>query len=49
MNPKVREALGYHGQLPRPIDPHPDYLDEGLLQQVIARGPIYRPTPDPGA
>jgi hypothetical protein len=45
MNPQVREAIGYSGQTPRPIDPHPDYLDDGLLDSVISRGPIYRPTP----
>jgi hypothetical protein len=46
LNPSVREKLGYAGQTPRPIDPHPDYLDDGLLQSVIDGGPIYRPTPD---
>src|SRR5262249_3890434 len=45
MNPSVRQAIGYHGQNPHPIDPHPDYLDDGLLAAVIRRGPIYRPTP----
>ncbi len=45
MNPRVRAALGYDGQTPRPIDPGPDYLDDGLLQSVIDRGPIFRPTP----
>lgn len=45
MNPEVRATLGYLGQGPRPIDPNPDYLDDGLLQSVIDRGPIYRPTP----
>jgi hypothetical protein len=45
MNPRVREAVGYSGQTARPIDPHPDYLDDGLLDSVISRGPIYRPTP----
>jgi len=45
LNPKVREAIGYGGQTPRPIDPRPDYLEEGLLQSVIDRGPVYRPTP----
>ncbi|PYI79592.1 MAG: hypothetical protein DME26_23105 [Verrucomicrobia bacterium] len=44
LNPEVRKKLGYHGQGPRPIDPRPDYLDDGLLQSVIDRGPIYRPT-----
>ena len=47
MNPDVRKAIGYDGQGPRAIDPHPDYLDDGLLQSVISRGPIYRPTSQP--
>ena len=46
LNPRVREKLGYAGQGARPIDPHLDYFDDGLLQSVIDRGPIYRPTPD---
>ena len=45
LNSRVREKLGYAGQTARSIDPHPDYLDDGLLQSVIDRGPIYRPTP----
>jgi hypothetical protein len=45
MNPVVQQAIGYLGQTPRPIDPHPDYLDDGLLDSVIRRGPVYRPTP----
>ncbi len=45
LNPRVREKLGYAGQSARSIDPHPDYFDEGLLQSVIDRGPIYRATP----
>jgi hypothetical protein len=45
LNPKVRALLGYTGQGPQPIDPHADYLDEGLLQSVQSRGPVYRPTP----
>src|SRR6476620_9831181 len=45
LNPQVRARLGYHGQGPRPSDPRPDYLDDGLLQSVMNRGPIYRPTP----
>jgi hypothetical protein len=45
MNQEVRASLGYGGQVARPIDPRPDYLDEGLLQSVIDRGSIYRPTP----
>ena len=42
MNPGVRKAIGYEGQTPQPIDPQPDY--PGLLQSVIDRGRIYRPT-----
>jgi len=45
MNAGVRAALGYDGQAPRPIDPAPDPEAERLLVSVIARGPIYRPTP----
>ena len=45
LNPTVRAKLGYHGQSARPIDPRADYLDDGLLQSVIDRGPVYRPTP----
>jgi hypothetical protein len=45
LDESVRAALGYSGQTARPIDPRPDYLDDGLLQSVIDRGPIYRPTP----
>ena len=41
----VRAKLGYGGQGAKPIDPHPDYLDDDLLQSVISRGPIYRRTP----
>jgi hypothetical protein len=46
MNPDVQRTIGYAGQTPLPIDPHPDYLDDGLLEEVVRRGPIYRPTPD---
>jgi hypothetical protein len=47
MNPEVRQAIGYGGQLQVPIvgeDP-PDYEQDGLLASVVARGPVYRPTP----
>lgn len=46
LNTDVRAKLNYHGQGPRPIDPRPDYLDDSLLQSVLDRGPIYRPTPE---
>jgi hypothetical protein len=46
MSPVTRNALGYPGQESRPFDPHKttDYLDDGLLQPVIDRGPIYKST-----
>lgn len=47
LNPRIRKLIGYPGQKPNP--PYPDeadyYLRDGLLDPVIARGPIYRPTP----
>src|SRR5262245_20093365 len=45
LHPAVREAIDYAGQTARAIDPAPDYLENGLLDSVIKRGPIYRPTP----
>ena len=44
LNTDVRAKLKYDGQNARPIAPREDYLDDGLLQSVIDRGPIYRPT-----
>jgi hypothetical protein len=45
MKPHVRKAVGYTGQGPSPLDPRVDYMEDGLLESVIKRGPIYRPTP----
>jgi len=47
MQPKVRQLIGYPGQENRELDSDatPDYVANGMLQQVIDRGPIYRPTP----
>lgn len=47
LNPDVRTAIGYPGQQPVLIVPDepPDYEQDGLIASVIARGPIYRPTP----
>ena len=47
LNPEVRRAIGYPGQQSVPIVPEdpPDYERDGLLAPVLARGPIYRPTP----
>jgi hypothetical protein len=48
MVPRVRELIGYPGQESRP-DPDPDatppYVANGMLQHVIDRGSIYKPTP----
>lgn len=49
MNPRVRKLLGYPGQAPKPKPAYPDesdyYLEGGILDPVLDRGPIYRPTP----
>ena len=47
MNPTVRRLFGYQGQLAEPIDyeAQPEYLQDDILQLVVQRGPIYRPTP----
>jgi hypothetical protein len=47
MNPEVCERIGYAGQQAIPLDPDapPDYLEDGLLDSVKARPPVYRPTP----
>lgn len=40
----VRERIGYPGQEARPVKAwkYPEYLEEGLTDQVVARGPIYK-------
>jgi hypothetical protein len=47
MSPRVCELLGYPGQESVSYDPYatPNYLTDGMLERVVARGPIYRPTP----
>lgn len=48
MTPEVRQLIGYPGQQSRPdTDPDatPEYVSNGMLQQVIDRGAIFRPTP----
>ena len=42
---RSQQAIGYAGQGPWLMDPRPDYMEDGLLESVIRRGPIYRPTP----
>lgn len=48
MTPQVRALIGYPGQQSRPdTDPDatPEYVVNGMLQKVIDRGVIFRPTP----
>lgn len=44
MSPMVREKLGYPGQESVRYDPHatPEYVSNGMLARVKARGPIFR-------
>jgi len=44
MNPEVKTLIGYPGQEERAIvgDDVPTYID--LLEHVVDRGPVYRPT-----
>ena len=49
INPRVRKLLGFPGPAPAKNPAFPDeaesYLEDGILEVVIQRGPIYRPTP----
>jgi hypothetical protein len=47
LNPEIAERVGYPGRRAIPVDadPEPDWMGDGLLESVKARGPIYRPTP----
>ena len=47
MAPRIRELVGYPGQESLKYDPHevPDYMMDGLLERVVQRGTIYKPTP----
>ena len=40
----VRAAIGYPGQLAKPVTAfdYPAYIEEGLIDQVLERGPIWR-------
>lgn len=44
LSPDIRKLIGYPGQVQRPVadDEEADYED--LLQVVVDRGPIFRPT-----
>jgi hypothetical protein len=43
-NARVRELIGYPGQMALELRSwvYPDYLEEGLIDAVLARGPVWR-------
>jgi hypothetical protein len=45
LSPKVRRAIGYPGQKADPalVDEADWFLRDGILEDVVARGPIWRP------
>ena len=47
LNPEIAQRVGYPGRRAIPIDADatPDWEQDGLLESVKSRGPIYRPTP----
>lgn len=47
---EVRKRLGYDGQQPVEVRPEiiPNYVEEGLIDPVLERGPIYRQIPEQG-
>ena len=47
LNPAIAEQVGYPGRPAISVDDgsEPDWLQDGLLDSVKSRGPIYRPTP----
>ena len=44
----VRSRLGYDGQQPVEVRPEiiPNYVEEGLIEPLLERGPLYRPVDD---
>ena len=50
MHPRVRKSLGYPGAAPKRQHAFPDeaefYFSDGLVEAVVARGPIYRQAPE---
>jgi hypothetical protein len=48
IDPDVRRRLGYDGQVPTEVRPEiiPNYVEEGLVEPLLARGPVYREVPD---
>jgi hypothetical protein len=50
-NDDVRAALGYPGQVARPVSAfdYPEYVEEGLIDRVLARGQVWRASSMPVA
>jgi hypothetical protein len=48
IDPGVRRRLGYDGQQPVEVRPEiiPNYVEEGLIEPLLARGPVYREASD---
>jgi len=46
-SPTVRERIGYPGQVAKTYDPYAyvDWVNEGLLDPVVERGPLWRRPP----
>jgi hypothetical protein len=44
IDPGVRRRIGYTGQQPVEVRPEiiPNYVEEGLIEPLLARGPVYR-------
>ncbi|HEY6762405.1 MAG TPA: hypothetical protein VI318_23090 [Baekduia sp.] len=44
----VRRRIGYDGQQPVEVRPEiiPNYVEEGLIEPLLARGPVYRAVDD---
>lgn len=47
---EVRDRIGYPGQVARAVNAFdfPEYVDEGLIERVVERGPIWRDPHHPG-
>jgi hypothetical protein len=50
MDAEVRRRLEYDGQQPVEVRPEiiPNYVEEGLVEPLLARGPVYRSVDDLG-
>jgi hypothetical protein len=48
IDPDVRRRIGYDGQQPVEVRPEiiPNYVEEGLIEPLLARGPVYRAVDD---